>query len=594
MKKSINRNVLWAELFVKRLEVLGVKYVCISPGSRNTPLIIAFQRSSKIKSFVNVDERSSGFFGLGLANKIKRPVAIVTTSGTAVAELYPSIIEAYQQRIPLLICTADRPQELLNCGANQTIDQNNIYKNHIRAFFDMGLPEIKTSSLTKLLNTTSKAFQISVNNSGPVHINFPFKPPFEPSSITDKIDLTILNKIINKTKYLSPANSEIILNKNEIEIAINKIKGSKKILIQCGQLEPNNKSLKYILKLAKEINAPIFADGLSGLRSSNQGSDLLISNHTAFLRSPKVREVLEPDLIIQFGSAPINNVILDFFERSAAYKILVNQFGELKDPSRTTDKIIRSDIPSFCNSLLENEINFKKREIDYNWINKIKRLEKLSSEIKEKQFNKTTFPFEGKLINEMIRLLPESSNLMISNSLPVRDFDFFTETTNKKINVYSNRGASGIDGIISTSAGISSHDKNPTFLLIGDLAFFHDMNGLLALKNNSIPLIIILLNNGGGGIFELLPIVKEKIDFKNYFKTPLNLNFEKFVRAYDGNYSLITGWQHFQTELQKAKTRRKFSVLEIQINSQRSLTLRKNYWKEVIKKSELMLNENRN
>ena len=528
-----------------------------------------------------------------MANKTKRPVVIVTTSGTAVAELYPSIIEAYQQRIPLLICSADRPQELLNCGANQTIDQNNIYKNHIRAFFDTGLPEIKVSSLTKLLVTTNKAFQISVNNSGPVHINFPFKPPFEPSNTTDKIESIILNKIINKTKYLSPSNPEIVFNKKEIEIAINRIKRSKKILILCGQLEPNNKSLKYIFKLAKEINAPIFADGLSGLRSSNKRSDFLISNHTAFLRSPKVRKALEPDLILQFGAAPTNNVILNFFECSAAFKILVNQFCELKDPSRTTDKIIRSNISSFCNSIFESRLNFKKRNIDYNWINKIKRLEKLSSEIKEKQFNKTGFPFEGKLINDLIRSLPESSNLMISNSLPVRDFDFFAKIVNKKINIFSNRGASGIDGIISTSAGIASNDKNPTFLLIGDLAFFYDMNGLLALKNNSIPLIIILLNNGGGGIFELLPVAKEKIDFKNYFKTPLNLNFEKFVHAYSGNYSLITSWQHFKTELQKAKTRRKFSVIEIQINSQRSLRLRKNYWKEVIKKSELMSNENR-
>ena len=183
---KINRNIFWAENLFDRLARLGVKYVCISPGSRSTSLTLAAASNKKFKCFVHIDERSSGFFALGIAKATGKPVVIITTSGTAAAELYPSIVEAYQQRIPLIVCTADRPPELRGRGANQTINQENIYKNHIRHFREAGLPSTSFSGIRKIRKIAEEAYQKC--SQGPVHLNFPFRKPFEPDTFTDEIN----------------------------------------------------------------------------------------------------------------------------------------------------------------------------------------------------------------------------------------------------------------------------------------------------------------------------------------------------------------------------------------------------------------------
>ncbi|MCK5457172.1 MAG: hypothetical protein KAI45_08600, partial [Melioribacteraceae bacterium] len=226
MKQSINRNILWSELFVSALESLGIKHACISPGSRNTPLIIAFQRSSKIKSYIHVDERSSGFFALGLASKTSRPVVIVTTSGTAAAELYPAIIEAYQQKIPLIICTADRPPYLFKTGANQTINQIDIYHNHIHKYYSAGLPGTSSKAFQKLLSITKKSFSEAAKYKSPVHINFPFDIPFEPSKKTDKIDGEFLTRIKNKFKNVSSSKNQNKIKTSDTNFVLRQIKNS--------------------------------------------------------------------------------------------------------------------------------------------------------------------------------------------------------------------------------------------------------------------------------------------------------------------------------------------------------------------------------
>jgi 2-succinyl-5-enolpyruvyl-6-hydroxy-3-cyclohexene-1-carboxylate synthase len=192
MKIKVNRNNFWARIFIDQLAALGVKYACISPGSRSTPLTFTLSKNRKIKSFINNDERSSAFFALGLAKESGMPVIIVTTSGTAVAELYPAIIEAFQQRVPLIVCTADRPSELIGTGANQTINQHNIFKNHIRWFRDLGLPSMSETGFRHLQRIAIKSFQISLTEDrGPVHLNFPFRKPLEPFSFTDEVSKSI-------------------------------------------------------------------------------------------------------------------------------------------------------------------------------------------------------------------------------------------------------------------------------------------------------------------------------------------------------------------------------------------------------------------
>ncbi len=591
MKQSINRNIFWSELFVTALEKLGVKHACISPGSRNTPLTVAFQRSSKIKSFVIVDERSSGFFALGLANKTNKPVVVVTTSGTAVAELYPAIIEAYQQRVPLIICTADRPPYLLNTGANQTINQIDIYHNHIHNYYSADLPGPNSKALNHLLSVTQKAFSESIKYNRPVHINFPFEKPFEPSEKTDKIDKKFLLSIGDKFKNIAVLKTTEKIKSYDINFILKQIKASKRRIILTGPLNVNSKNTKPLFQFAKKTDSLILADGLSGLRYTKSNSRNLIVNHASFLRSNEVNEKLDSELIIQIGNAPTSNSVLKFYANSKAFKIIINEFGELKDPSRTTEKIITSEPIRFFEVLNKKIDKDFKIKTDKNWFNKYLKIDKQTEEIKQKSFTKAPFPLESKIINNVIELAPDLANVMISNSLPVRDVDAFAGRSAKNINIFSNRGASGIDGIISTASGIKAANKAPTFLIIGDLAFYHDITGLLALKKYSIPLVIILLNNSGGGIFEFLPIAKEKINFRDYFKTPLGINFKGIITAFDGHYSIIKKWNELSNEIKKALTRSIFSVLEIKIESQKGLQMRKNIWNEIKQTTESIINE---
>ncbi|MBI9070985.1 MAG: 2-succinyl-5-enolpyruvyl-6-hydroxy-3-cyclohexene-1-carboxylic-acid synthase [Melioribacteraceae bacterium] len=585
MDNRVNRNYIWSQQFVQKLAELGVKYVCISPGSRNTPLNLAFHNEERIKTFVNIDERSSGFFALGLAMESDSPVAVVTTSGTAVAELYPAIIEAYQQKVPLIICTADRPPELKNCGANQTIDQNNIFANHINWFYDLGLPELNEVRLNHLRSIAEKAFISSfLANRGPVHLNFPFSKPLEPDSFTD----TIQQKIISGSQRfndLSDLKEEHIPYRQISNLAGNIINISEGIII-CGSGDYRN-SKADIINLSLKLGYPIFSDAASSLKFGNQATENIIINHTAFLRSNKFRDSNHPKIIIHFGSAPTSKVMLDYFKHAEADKYLVNKYDEWKDPSNTAKEIIKAGDKEFCKELIKQISCLppgKERKND--WLNLF-----ISADIKSKKIiyrflTRAKFPFEGSIYNYVLDAVPGNSNIMVSNSSPIRDLDSFSDRFKKNINVFSNRGASGIDGIISTAIGISAQSKTKTFLITGDLAFYHDLNGLLASSIHNIDLTIILINNNGGGLFEMLPISSSnKKAFEKYFTTPHNLDFKPIVKGYKGKYKLIKSWDELTKELRRKSNLRNLTVLEIQTDSHKSksqrLKCRANVVKEI-------------
>ncbi len=574
MKIPINRNSFWSELFTAQLSQSGIKYACISPGSRSTPLTLAFASNKKIKTFVNPDERSNAFFALGLAEHSGSPVAIVTTSGTAVAELYPAIIEAYQRRIPLIVCTADRPPELLNCGANQTINQENIFANHIRKFFNAGLPSLNESKLLKIKKIAAEAVEISLKkNQGPVHVNFPFRKPLEPESFTDKIDKHFYDKIRNINL---PASFSTLPSVKQHKKVMKAITGKSKGLIFCGWDNYRSDFPKLLVKFSRISGFPIIADGISGLRFGKHSMQNIISNASAFLKSKAYGFLLEAEIILQFGSAPTSNIVLDFLKKSQAEKFLINEYGDYKDPSRTARNIIKINPSEFLSELLTvtKNVNHPRN----NRLNKIRQFEQLTEKIKEQNILNAEFPFEGRIIPEVLKSIPPNSNLFVSNSMPVRDLDFFSSAMKKNIKIYSNRGASGIDGIISTAAGIAVKSKFPTYLVIGDLAFLHDSNGLNILQNQKIPLQIILIDNNGGGIFGMLPIAKNKKYFEEYFQTPQTADFALLTKAHGGKYYRIKSWNMLKNTIFNYKYLNNFSVLHVKTNAEDSIALRKKYW----------------
>ena len=461
---KINRNYFWANIFFDQLAECGVKYACISPGSRSTPLTYALSQNKKIKSYVIIDERTSGFFALGIAKQTNTPVVVVTTSGTAAAELYPAIIEAYQNRVPLIICTADRPAYLRNSGANQTINQDHLYNNHARFFYDTGLPIINQKKIKQLKDSTKNVFEICANqNVGPVHINIPFEKPLEPNSFTDEIEEKILLESLPDELNANHKKQSKAVEQKNIKIIADLLRKSKTGLITIG---PGNFSDSFYSRLENfsiKFSLPIFADASSGLRFKSLPLSSLITNYDALIRSELFPKVFTPKFVLHFGRALTSPKLEDYFSAVNPERFTINMFGDSHNTSRKF-KVIKTSEELFLEDLIKsvsvNQNNFSPQLKNLKFLDS--EIDKIKPEIFSiaKKINET-----GVLLN-VIDSIPPNSNLMIGNSIPVRDLDFFASAVNKNIKIFQNRGASGIDGITSTALGICAQSKNPTYLVI--------------------------------------------------------------------------------------------------------------------------------
>ena len=462
MEKNIS-NREFSKLLIDSLSNNNVKYACIAPGSRNMPLAQALINNEHIKCFSHIDERSMCYFGVGLAKNTGHPVIILTTSGTATANLLPAIIEAQLSHTPLIAITADRPEEMINSGVPQTINQTNIYGNHVNAAIDI---EHEKMTLSESLNKISDFLSLcGKKKPGPIHINIRFNEPLYDSLSNIKTNI----KPFSKPKIND--NEKIILPKFE------------KPIIVCGPLRDNEKN-DNILSFAKKINAPILTDILSQFRFSNK------KNH-ALVRYESYIEKIDgnPDIIIRFGDKPICKKLNLFLEKHKSKTILINEFHNINDDSQKQIKI-KYDF------LLSNiETKYKGSEL---WINQILNLEKNASKLSKFDFPEKNYQ---KLVKNAIQTLKNNDSIFLGNSMLIRMFDKFSEKTDKNIRIYGNHITRGIDGLISTSLGCAfSNTKGKNYLFIGDVSFFYDLNAFHILKHENINLNIIVANNNGGQI----------------------------------------------------------------------------------------------
>lgn len=582
-KIQINRNSLWAEIFIDQLVRLGVRYACISPGSRSTPLALACAGNQNLKSFVHIDERSGGFFALGIARNLKEPVLLVCTSGTAAAEFYPAIIESYQQNVPLIVCTADRPPELLNCGANQTINQDNLYKNHIRWFFNAGVPEPTAERLHHIRTIARRAVrEANALESGPVHVNLPFRKPFEPDLFTDTIDAQLLRAVRNDDLgEISRGKVAVAPNPASIREIVSIVRKSERGLIIVGPGDDCPAFSEQITEMASLLSYPILADGASQVRYGHHNKQMIYTHYDAYLKVASFIQRHTPEVILQFGGTVSSKGLELFLNEQNVFKIHVNRGGKWIDPSNYLRSVVQSDPETFCsmmNEELRKNIPVNSRR---NWLLDFENAEASAASIRKEMIDCTETLFEGKILKTVFNEIPEGSDVMISNSMPIRDLDYFLPVTEKNIRIHTNRGASGIDGINSTALGIAASSKSPVYLITGDLAFYHDLNGLIAAKKYDISLTIVLINNNGGGIFELLPISEYRNVFQQYFLTPHNLRFAPFVEAYGGTHRLITSWADLISGLRDISNVKGLQVFEMQTDARASTDLRRKYWERV-------------
>ncbi len=571
-----NALTTYVASFIDELVRVGVTTAVISPGSRSTPMAILMAEHPKMDVYVNIDERSAAFFALGIAKEKKTPVAILCTSGTAAANYYPAIVEASISRVPLLVLTADRPHELRDVGAPQAIDQIHIYGKYAKWFVEMALPE-DTNEMIKYARTmAARATGKSLTApAGPVHLNFPFREPLIPNIDADNL--------WNRGAFNNPKHVNVLIGRPAIDESHSSylfefFSSYEKGVIICGE-QVSEEFSEYITKVASLFGFPILADPLSQLRSGSHSKEYIIDCYDTFLRNQEFTKTYQPDIIIRFGAMPISKALLQYVKANEGCKqIVIDSDGGWREPTLSASEMVYCDEVEFCKGMLA--LGQNKDIAKTNWtndwilINEITKSELMSIQNEE-------ILAEGKVIVELKRLLSTNSTLFIGNSMPIRDVDSFFTNTEKALKIMANRGANGIDGTISTALGVSASSSNRLVLVIGDLTFFHDLNGLLAAKQYSIPITIVLINNNGGGIFSFLPQAKEEKHFETLFGTPLDLDFEHVVKMYGGNFTRINTWESFARALLLADEKQGISVIEVPSVREENVTIHRTLWNRV-------------
>jgi 2-succinyl-5-enolpyruvyl-6-hydroxy-3-cyclohexene-1-carboxylate synthase len=577
---------LYVSAFVDELTKVGITDVIVSPGSRSTPFAIVMAEHPDIKVHMNIDERSAAFFALGMAKAKRKPVALLCTSGTAVANYLPAVVEAYYARVPLIVLTADRPHELRDVGAPQAIDQLNIYGKHAKWFVEMALPEGSKEMLRYARTIAARAAATAMTApAGPVHLNFPLREPLVPN-VTEQTWAQIERK---EPSYIQVSIGKRTLELEQFQFIYERLDGIEKGLIICGEIDKPHFA-EAVVKLAEALNYPILADPLSHLRSGTHSKEYIVESYDAILKTEAAMRTLMPEVIIRFGAMPVSKPLTLMLKNNPAIQqIVVDGDGGWREPTLNASYMIHCDETDFCNRLVELAQPKKKQS---HWaklwqdVNKMAKTALLEAGKDEEMF-------EGKVFIELAQLLPEKSILFVGNSMPIRDADTFFMATDKNIRVMANRGANGIDGVVSSALG-ASVTGDPLVLVIGDLSFYHDLNGLLAAKLHQLNATIIVINNNGGGIFSFLPQAKQEKHFESLFGTPTNLQFEHVVRMYDGNYTKADSWDKFRESVANSFSTAGLHVIEVCTSRQENVKKHRHLWENVSLEISKLLQKGRN
>lgn len=519
-----NPNLLYAEEIVNSLAAAGLRAVCLAPGSRSTPLALACDAHPQLQAFLHLDERCASFFALGLAQASGRPVALVCTSGTAAVEFHPAVAEAQMAGVPLILLTADRPPELRHSGANQTIDQVKMYGDHVLWAVDVALPEADPPAvaLGNLRTTAARAYAVADGLAkGPVQLNLPFRkpleppPPYEPQFATGSTP-SIQRGVLQPSAQQMDRLAELLARHERGWIVCGPWAGT-----------PPDGLAPAVAELARSSGYPIFADPLSGLRfGPHVAGAPVIGGYESFLQAAP--GFAPPDLILRLGAVPTSKWLNDFLTRTApARQIHVRSSGVWADDSHRVSDFLQADETAVCRQLAA-----RVRRGPGEWTDAIVATEQ-RTQARQQAFLAQNW-FDAAVIPPLLDALPDGANLFVGNSLPVRHLDQFGGPLAKRLGVFGNRGASGIDGVVSSALGVAAAEPSrPTVLLIGDVSFYHDLNGLLAVgQQNLRNFAVVLLDNDGGSIFRRLPVAQHQSAFQRLFLTPHGLNFAPAVEMY--------------------------------------------------------------
>ncbi|MAU08636.1 MAG: 2-succinyl-5-enolpyruvyl-6-hydroxy-3-cyclohexene-1-carboxylic-acid synthase [Anaerolineaceae bacterium] len=565
----MNRNTFYATTFVDELARAGLHHVCAAPGSRHTPLMLAFAKDERFKVWPHLDERSASFFALGLARALDEPVALICTSGTAGANMYPAIIEAHQSRIPLLVITADRPPELRHSGANQTIDQIKMFGDFVLWFVDAALPESNppTVAIRNLRTLADRALAKAKGlRKGVVHINMPFRKPLEPTEVEGDIFDASSGAENDKSVPRTQMYSSYIFKEYGEEIGHELYKIEEGLII-CGPTL-TEKEVVAVQSLASALEYPIVVDALSGARFENHRLDRLVGSSELMLDAINYTS----KVILRFGSMPLSKKLNDYVVKlNPSRYIAVSSDDTWSDDAHLITDFIPSNIEPFCYELMPFVLSSSH---DLWWLEGWQSVEYIAWETIDHEMANGAY-FDGGVVYDVVDLIPDGSTLFAGNSLPVRHLDQFGKPQDKRIYTYANRGASGIDGNISTALGAgAARPDAPLVSILGDITFYHDMNGLLAVHRCGVPVTIVLLNNDGGGIFQRLPINQFDPEFTEWFVTPHGLDYSHAAKMYGLEWVSVQGREEFRQAFSASVTGRTSTIIEFRSDAKTDLARR--------------------
>ncbi|MBP8169575.1 MAG: 2-succinyl-5-enolpyruvyl-6-hydroxy-3-cyclohexene-1-carboxylic-acid synthase [Azonexus sp.] len=529
-------NFCWSQTMVAGFVAAGATDAIISPGSRSTPLALAMLRQPRLRCHVAVDERSAAFFAVGIAKASRRPILLLATSGTAPANWLPAVIEASQSGIPLILLSADRPPELLGCGANQTVDQIGLFGSHVRASHALGTPHegFDPDYLHRLAARVYE--QATWPNPGPVHINQPFREPLLP--LADTAEAEIPESIRVAYPVLKPA-------QEDIRDFANRISGRPGIIV-CGEMPAYRENSNAIAALAQRLNVPILAEPLSGLRYGDHDRSHLCVRYNHWLSNQAFADEHQPEWVLRLGAFPVTRNLQNYVSEIRQTHAVVEPWPRWRDPAHRLTHLFRAEPAVFCAALLAES----PLAATGGWRQYFVQQELIAAE-----------KADAGQIAAILEEIADATPLFVGNSLAIRQLDSLSGSGEKTIHFYGNRGASGIDGNISTAMGIAAVHGNVVALL-GDLTCQHDLGGLaLAQGRNAV---IVTVNNAGGGIFDHLPQCALP-EFERGWRTPQQISFEHAALTFGLGFAHADSIAEFRRVLRAALAAGGPHLIELQM-----------------------------
>jgi 2-succinyl-5-enolpyruvyl-6-hydroxy-3-cyclohexene-1-carboxylate synthase len=528
----------------------GMEHACTCPGSRNTPIVLSIANEQRLQAWSHIDERSAGFFALGAAKASGRPVAVTCTSGTAAANLMPAVIEAHEAGVPLILLTADRPPELRDVGAGQTIDQIKLYGGAVKWFVELGVPDATPERLRWVRALACRAYWTAASGRpGPVHINIPLREPLvleQPLPIDEPGGGGKPHGHPWLVQEASgPATPAAIPRRHEF----------RRTVFVVGDLGPNPGLGRKVADFAARARVPLLADPLSGARSGPAA----IAHFDLMLRDRALAEQLAPDVICRIGELPTSKPLRTWIASSEqAHHILFAPDERWSDPSaRVTQRIVGS-----LDDLLDRVEGDEVVPDDSDWLDRWARADSVVAHAIAEPLMAAGLS-EPATVTALGQFLPPDATLFVGASMPIRDVEEFFPALREPPRVMANRGANGIDGTVSSAFGVAAASAGEVVLVLGDLTLAHDIGGLLAARRLGLKLTIVVINNDGGGIFNFLPVSSQGAVFEQHIATPAGLEFAHAAALYGCRHEPVASFDEFTGALMSALGGGETTIIEV-------------------------------